>query len=135
MLFGELKETIRKDSKLQLLLLASVIVQIIMCMTAVGIYHPDQHFQIIEFSSAQLHKPFGYVWEYDAHIRPTIQVYFFSGYRIFMGWLSIHDPFLQMTILQILFGLALFLLYNAMVFFYFLEGGRRTLYWVLFILN
>src|SRR5882762_7430460 len=105
MLFEELKETIRKDSKLQLLLLASVIVQVIMCITAIGIYHPDQHFQLIEFSSAQLHKPFGYVWEFDAHIRPSLQVYLFSGYRILCGWVGLHGPFLQMTVLQVIFGL------------------------------
>jgi phosphatidylinositol glycan class B len=135
MLFGELKETIRKDSKLQLLLLASVIVQVIMCITAIGIYHPDQHFQLIEFSSAQLHKPFGYVWEFDAHIRPSLQVYLFSGYRILCGWLGLNDPFLQMTILQVLFGLALFVLFNSLALWYLRDGDRRILYWVLFILN
>jgi phosphatidylinositol glycan class B len=135
MLPEELKETIRKDSRLQVLLLASLIVQVIMCVSAIGIYHPDQHFQIVEFSSAQLHKPFGYVWEYDALIRPSIQVYVFSGYRILCGWLGMHDPFLQMTILQLLFGLALFVLFNALVLWYFGRGDRRILYWVLFILN
>ncbi len=135
MLLEELKETIRKDPRLQLLLLASLIVQVIMCITAIGIYHPDQHFQIIEFSSAQLHKPFGYVWEYDALIRPSLQVYLFSGYRILCGWLGVHDPFLQMTILQILFGLALFVLFNTLALWYFRQENRRILYWVLFILN
>jgi len=135
MLFGELKDTIRKDSRLQLLLLASVIVQVIMCITAIGIYHPDQHFQLIEFSSAQLHKPFGYVWEFDAHIRPSLQVYLFSGYRIFCGWLGLRDPFLQMTVLQVIFGLSLFVLFNSLALWYLREGDRRILYWVLFILN
>ena len=135
MLFKELKETVRQDSKLRWLLLGSLLVQIIMCITAIGIYHPDQHFQIIEFSSAQLNKPFGYVWEYDAQIRPTLQVYLFSGYRIFCGWIRMVDPFLQMTVLQVFFGLALFLLFNAIALYYFREGDRRTLYWVLFILN
>ena len=135
MLFGELKDTIRKDSRLQLLLLASVIVQVIMCITAIGIYHPDQHFQLIEFSSAQLHKPFGYVWEFDAHIRPSLQVYLFSGYRIFCGWLGLRDPFLQMTVLQVIFGLSLFVLFNCLALWYLREGDRRILYWVLFILN
>ncbi|WP_431217037.1 hypothetical protein ACQ86N_22300 [Puia sp. P3] len=135
MLFGEFRETIRKDKTLRLLLLASLIVQVITCITAIGIYHPDQHFQIIEFSSAQLHKPFGHVWEYDAHIRPTLQVYLFSGYRLFCGWIGISDPFTQMTVLQVVFGLALFVLYNAFALWYFKDGDRRTLYWVVFILN
>jgi len=135
MLFGELKETIRKDSRLQLLLLASVIVQVIMCITAIGIYHPDQHFQLIEFSSAQLHKPFAYVWEFDAHIRPSLQVYLFSGYRIFCGWLGLHDPFLQMTVLQLIFGLSLFVLFNSIALWYLRDGDRRIIYWVVFILN
>jgi len=135
MVFQELKEMIRSDRRLRWLLLGSLFVQLVMCITAIGIYHPDQHFQLIEFSSAQLHKPFGYVWEYDAHIRPTIQVYLFSAYRIGCGWLGIQDPFLQMTILQVLFGGALFVLYNAIVLWYFRQGERRILYAVLFILN
>ena len=135
MLFGEFRETIRKDKTLRLLLLASLIVQVIVCLTAIGIYHPDQHFQIIEFSSAQLHKPFGYVWEYDAHIRPTLQVYIFTGYRLLCGSAGITDPFTQMTLLQVVFGLALFVLYNAFALWYFKDGDRRTLYWVVFILN
>ncbi|MBS1606408.1 MAG: hypothetical protein JST42_27370 [Bacteroidetes bacterium] len=135
MLFGEFRETIRRDKTLRLLLLASLIVQFIVCLTAIGIYHPDQHFQIIEFSSAQLHKPFGYVWEYDAHIRPTLQVYIFTGYRLLCGWVGITDPFTQMTLLQVIFGLALFVLYNAFALWYFKDGNRRTLYWVVFILN
>ncbi|HEY4287320.1 MAG TPA: hypothetical protein VGN00_09510 [Puia sp.] len=135
MLFGELKETIQKDSKLQLLLLASVIVQVIMCITAIGIYHPDQHFQLIEFSSAQLHKPFAYVWEFDAHIRPSLQVYLFSGYRLLCDWLGLRDPFLQMTVLQLLFGLTLFVLFNSLALWYLRQGDRRILYWVLVILN
>lgn len=135
MLIGELKETLRQDPRLRWLLLASLVVQVIMCITAIGIYHPDQHFQIIEFSSAQLHKPFGYVWEYDAHIRPTLQVYLFSGYRVVCAWLGMNDPFLQMTVLQIIFGLALFLLFNVIALWYFRQGDRRILYGVLFILN
>ena len=135
MLFEEFRETIRKDKTLRLLLLASLIVQVIVCLTAIGIYHPDQHFQIIEFSSAQLHKPFGYVWEYDAHIRPTLQVYIFTGYRLLCGWVGITDPFTQMELLQVVVGLALFVLYNAFALWYFKDGPRRTLYWVVFILN
>lgn len=135
MLPEEVKETIRKDYRLQLLLLASLIVQVIMCISAIGVYHPDQHFQIIEFSSAQLHKPFGHVWEYDAHIRPSLQVYLFSGYRILCDSLGLHDPFSQMTILRLLFGLALFVLFNTLALWYFRQENRRILYWVLFILN
>lgn len=135
MLLKELKETLRQDSRLRWLFLGSAIVQLIMCITAIGIYHPDQHFQLIEFSSAQLHKPFGYVWEFDAQIRPTLQVYMFSGYRIACGWVGMTDPFLQMTVLQIIFGGALFVLFNLMAFYYLRQENRTILYWVIFILN
>ena len=57
MYVGELKNILRNDSRLRLLLLCSLLVQTIVCLTAVGIYHPDQYFQIIEFSSYQLHRP------------------------------------------------------------------------------
>ncbi|HEY4109156.1 hypothetical protein [Puia sp.] len=136
MSFGTLKGLLRDDRRLRGVLLASLLVQLILCLTAVGIYHPDQHFQIIEFSSWQLHRPSAAprVWEFAAHLRPTIQVYLFSGYSSFCGALGLHDPYLQLGLLRLLFGLALFVLYNSICLYYF-QRDRRVLVYVLLILN
>jgi phosphatidylinositol glycan class B len=130
------KDIIRQDRRLQLLLSASLIVQVIICLTAVGVYHPDQYFQIIEFSSYQLHRPSaaGHVWEFTAHLRPTMQVYLFSAYYSVCTTLGIRDPYLQLTVLRVVFGLALFVLYNGICLYYF-RHERRVLYCVLLILN
>src|SRR5258708_7081730 len=112
--FGTLKTLIRDDRRLQVLLLASLCVQVVICLTAVGIYHPDQYFQIIEFSSWQLHHPSaaGQVWEFGLQVRPTLQVYLFSGYTFICSATGIHDPYTQLLILRLLFGLSLFVLFN-----------------------
>ena len=137
MYFRELTEMIRKDSRLKLLLTAAVVVQVITCITAVGHYHPDQHFQLIEFSSYQLHQPSaaGKVWEFSAHLRSTIQVYLFSAYsRLCMG-LGIGDPYVQLEVLRLVFGLTLWVFFNGITLYYFRRGGRPILYLVLLLLN
>jgi phosphatidylinositol glycan class B len=131
-----LKGILRDDRRLRPLLFASLLVQIVICWTSVGIYHPDQYFQIIEFSSWQLHRPsaVGQVWEFAAHLRPTLQVYLFSGYSSLCGVLGLHDPYLQLGLLRMLFGLTLFALFNGMALYYF-QRDRRVLFFVLLILN
>lgn len=136
MYFETLRNILRDDRRLQVLLLASLLVQIIICWTAVGIYHPDQYFQIIEFSSWQLHRPSaaGKVWEFAAHLRPTLQVYLFSGYSWLCSALGLQDPYLQLGLLRMVFGLSLFALFNAMALYYF-QRDRRVLFFVVLILN
>jgi len=131
-----LKGILRDDRRLKPLLFISLLVQIVICWTSVGVYHPDQYFQIIEFSSWQLHRPsaVNHVWEFAAHLRPTLQVYLFSGYSLFCGALGLHDPYLQLGLLRMVFGLTLFALFNGMVLYYF-QRDRRVLFFVLLILN
>lgn len=131
-----MKNIIRDDRRLRLVLAASLVVQVIVCLTAVGIYHPDQYFQIVEFSSWQMHRPSAapLVWEFGAHLRPTLQVYLFSGYSALCTTLGIHDPYWQFCWLRLLFGLSLFVLFNAICLYYF-QRDRRVLFYVLLILN
>jgi len=133
----EIKKQIGEDKKLQALLLAALIIQLITCITQVGFYHPDQHFQIIEFSSYQLHRASGatHVWEMTDFIRSTIQVYLFSAYTVTCNFIHINDPYLQLTILRILLGSAVFALFNCMALYYFKDGDKKVLYCVLLLLN
>ena len=129
---------ILKDVRLRWLLLAALVVQLIICITAIGSYHPDQHFQIIEFSTYQLHEPSAAekVWELPAHLRSTIQVYLFSGYYEACTALGIRDPYVQLELLRVLFGLTLFVFFNGMALAYFKRPeDRRTLFVVLLLLN
>jgi phosphatidylinositol glycan class B len=118
-------------------LFAGVLIQIITSITAVGASSADQHFQIIEFSLNQLGQPSGapYVWEYDHFVRGTIQVYIFSGYHLTLNASGITDPYTQLTILRIILGLLMFLVFNLLVFHYFGKGPRKTLLFVLLLMN
>ena len=122
--------------RLQYLLVISLLVQLIFCITQVGYLHPDQHFQLIEFSSWQLGEPSGAtsVWELNSHIRPTLQVFIFSGFSELCRFFSLNDAYTQLTILRVLFGLLGFVLFNAIGFYYF-KYDKKLLYWVLLLIN
>jgi GPI mannosyltransferase 3 len=126
-----------KDTRLRLILFAAFIIQVVVCITAIGIYHPDQYFQIIEFSSHQLNRAsaVGHVWEFAAQLRPTLQVYLFSAYYELCSGLGIQDPYLQLELLRLLFGLALFVFFNGLTLWYFRREDRRILYFILLLLN
>ena len=127
----------QKDTRLRLILFAAFVIQVVVCITAIGIYHPDQYFQIIEFSSYQLNRASaaGHVWEFAAQLRPTLQVYLFSAYYELCSGLGIQDPYLQLELLRLLFGLALFVFFNWITLWYFRREDRRILYFVLLLLN
>src|ERR1700722_6350784 len=128
---------LRKDTRLRYILFAAFVIQVVVCITAIGIYHPDQYFQIIEFSSYQLNRASaaGHVWEFAAQLRPTLQVYLFSAYYKLCTGLGIQDPYLQLEWLRLLFGLAVFVFFNAIALWYFRREDRRILYFVLLLLN
>jgi GPI mannosyltransferase 3 len=137
MYFRKLTEMLRTDVRLRVILFLGVLIQVVVCITAIGMYHPDQHFQIIEFSSHQLHQASAAtdVWEFATHIRSTLQVYLFSAYYEACMAVGIRDPYLQLELLRIGFGLVLFLFFNGITLYYFRIGERRYLYLVLLLLN
>ena len=123
-------------SRIRWLLVVSALIQLIFCLTQVGYFHPDQHFQLIEFSSWQLGEPSGAtsVWELTSHIRPTLQVYMFSGFVSLCHFFAVDDPYTQLTILRVLFGLTGFILFNTIGIYYF-KSSPKLLYIVLLLLN
>ena len=128
---------VQKDRVLHLILLAGVVIQLLTAITAHGFFHPDQHFQIIEFSSLQLHKESNAtnIWEYHSKIRPSLQVYIFSGYELLCSAVGITDPFKQLTLLRIIQGIGMLVVFNFMAIWYFGKGEKMVLYIVLLLLN
>ncbi|QJD79495.1 glycosyltransferase family protein [Spirosoma rhododendri] len=124
------------DARTNRLLLIAFVVQLVFCLTQVGFLHPDQHFQLIEFSSWQLGEPSGAgsVWELKSHIRPTVQVYIFSGFVVLCRTVGITDAYTQLTILRVLFGMGVLLVFNRLALHYF-RSDRKALFWVLLLLN
>ena len=118
------------------LLLFSLFIQFLFCLTQTGYFHPDQHFQLIEFSSWQLGEPSGAtsVWELSSHIRPTLQVYLFSGFIELSRFIGMHDAYAQLALLRVLFGLSGFVFFNTLGIHYF-KSDRLLLWVVLVLLN
>ena len=124
------------NKRLRWVLLGSLLVQLIFCITQVGFLHPDQHFQLIEFSSWQLGEPSGAtgVWELNSHIRPTLQVYLFSGFMAVCRFFHVQDAYVQLTILRLITGMLAFGLFNVLGIYYF-KSDKKRLYLVLLLLN
>ncbi|UFH53782.1 hypothetical protein [Spirosoma sp. KNUC1025] len=117
-------------------MLVSLLIQLVFCFTQLGFLHPDQHFQLIEFSSWQLGEPSGAtsVWELNSLIRPTLQVYIFSGFVIVCRYFAVYDAYTQLMILRLLMGLVGFTLFNAIGIHYF-KHNPKQLYPVLLLIN
>lgn len=136
-MLGEIKQLVRKDPRVQLILLFGLIIQVITSITAIGFYHPDQHFSVIEFSSYQLGEENGAdaVWEFENFVRQTIQVYLFSAYHLALKFLGIGDGYLQLTILRIIQSVVVWAVFNLLAIHYFKTERTKVLYSVLLILN
>lgn len=106
-------------------------------ITAIGTSSADQHFQIIEFSLNQLGQPSGapYVWEYENFVRGTIQVYLFSGFHLTLNAIGITDPYTQLTVLRILLGIAMFIVFNLLAIHYFKNASQKIFLVVLLLMN
>ncbi len=136
-MFKEVTKTILQNRNLQIVLLAGLVIQVITAITAVGFFHPDQHFQLLEFSSFQLQKENSahVVWELKAMIRPTLQVYLFSGYTIICGWFKLNDPYAQMTVLRLILGILVFVVFNIITIAYLLKEKTKVIFYALLLLN
>jgi phosphatidylinositol glycan class B len=130
-------QLIQQSKKLQFILILGFFVQVIFCITSVGFFHPDQHFQIIEFSSYQLKQPNAAteVWELAKNIRPTVQVYIFSAFKICCEFVAVNNPFNQLAILRVIQGILFWVVFNAITFYYCKNKSTRTLIIALLLLN
>ena len=128
---------IKGSTNIQAILFFGLLIQVIFCYVSVGYFHPDQHFQILEFSSLQLHQTnaANSVWELEQFIRPTLQVYIFSSFRLFCETININNPFSQLTILRFIQGLGFFFFLNYVSFFYTKHQEKKVLIITLILIN
>jgi phosphatidylinositol glycan class B len=131
------REALRNDPVLKRIFWGGFLVQIIFSITSVGYHFPDQHFQIIEFSSAQSGEPSGapFVWEWENHVRPTIQIYLFTAFHKVLTLFGIHSPFTETLILRIIVGISMFLLFNLFTFVFLKDENKKIINIALIILN
>jgi len=136
-MFQAFLSVLRNDRRLIWVLLTGLIIQVITCITAVGGSSFDQHFSIIEFSSYQLNteNAADYAIELEKMLRPTLQVYLFSGFIKCCHALHIYDPMTQLTILRVLLGILMLAVFNGIAVYYFRGDKKNILFYVLLILN
>jgi phosphatidylinositol glycan class B len=81
----------------------SSVFYVLAALVSVGFFHPDQHFQTLEFAHIKLHpeNEDRMVWEYHARIRPWTQPY---AYMVIVGALEaigIANPFVHDAVIRL----------------------------------
>ncbi len=120
-----------------LILLFALVIHVIQAIQAVGYFHPDQHFSIIEFASYKL----GFssadqmAWEFPNKVRPTMQVYLFLGFYQLMDLLNLGDAYTSLTILRLFVVLLNFILFNYIIFREFKSENQILLIIILLVAN
>lgn len=89
---------------LKKLIIPAALIHLAAAIFSTGNYHPDEHFQIIEFAGTKLgfQKGEDLPWEYDARMRPGLQpLIVFAAVKAFrfLGW---ENPFYQAMFLRML---------------------------------
>lgn len=89
------------------ILALSVIIYGITAYVSIGYYHADEHYQIVEFAGIKLgyNQPSDLAWEYNAQIRPTIQIWVFYFIASALKFFSITDSYTQLFIVRLISGL------------------------------
>jgi len=125
------------DRNVFFIIFSGLIVQMISALNAIGYWHPDQHFSIIEFATYKLGiTPFELMArELPEQVRSTIQVYLFLGFYKAMQSLQLGDPYTAHTILRVITSLLNFTLFNTIILRTFRNDNRPTLYILLLIAN
>ena len=89
----------------QVLLLSSACL-LILAVFSVGYYHPDEHFQILEFAGLKLNltRPEYLPWEYHFMMRPAIQPAIVVMIHKLFGLFGSSNPFVITVFLRIMSG-------------------------------
>jgi len=99
----------------------SLVVYLITALFSSGHYHPDEHYQLLEFAGLKLgmNEAADLPWEYHLKMRPTLQVYLIVWIYSFFKFLGVSNPFVVTAFLRLLSAaisfLGVHLLINAFV--------------------
>lgn len=82
----------------------AIIIYLVTAWNSEGYYHPDEHYQIIEFAGLKsgLNYPVDLAWEYEAQMRSAIQPAVCYLFFNMLNGIGISDPYDQMRWLRIL---------------------------------
>lgn len=90
-------------------LFSALVVYLTCAVCSSGALHPDEHFQILEFSKWKLGEsvPQAMAWEHAAKIRPTLQPVLAMMIIRPCQWLGMQNPFHQAVVIRILTSLVM----------------------------
>lgn len=106
-----------KLSKAHWINLFALLIYLATALNSSGYYHPDEHFQIIEFAGlkAGWNSSVDLTWEYDAQIRPALQPVIALLCINLLDSLDIYSPFLKEMTLRLLTAILALLVINCFV--------------------
>lgn len=88
----------------RIILVFLLLVVFVTAWNSLGYFHPDEHFQLLEFASYKVGNPNTSVsaltWEFPAQIRPAMQVYVAFVAMKFFSLIHAFDPFLIAKVLR-----------------------------------
>ncbi len=84
-----------------------LLVQVIAAWFSVGYYHPDEHYQVLEFCNYKLgHSPLSDLpWEYSAHCRPALQPFIAFCLSRLLEMMGLFNPFMVAFMLRLFMGI------------------------------
>ena len=106
-----------QEKPLRLLLLLHLLVVLVTAWRSETFFHPDEHFQVVEFASRLL----GWTaadelpWEFGAQMRPWLQPVAYAGVMRGLAALGMRDAFDLLTALRVLTALFAWLAYAALL--------------------
>lgn len=91
---------------INLIFAVSLLVHVLYAIKCLGYYHPDKHFQILEFAGTKLaltDRSFSDMpWEFHEKIRSSVQPYFVIAVSRLLALANAYDPFTLVVILQLI---------------------------------
>ena len=95
----------------QIFIFLSFILHIFLPYTNIGYYSMDEHFQILEplAYKLEIRNQIDDIWEFEAAIRPWIQIYFYYYIILILIELSITNPFIWIYVIQLVLSIIGFL--------------------------
>ena len=135
-MFKIIAESIRTDTRIRWMLFLGALIQFLTALAAIGTYHPDQHFKVVELGLSVLGRPNGgtALWEVDAHMLPALSMYAFAGYVRLMEFLHIDDHYTMLTVLRVIVSLLNLAVFTAIILYKIPKEHKTARYSALFLL-
>lgn len=107
------------------ILLSGILLTLLYALFSQGVYHPDEHFQILEYAHMKLFgtpTPQELAWEYTLMMRPGLQPLIAYGMGSVLHTLHLYHPNLLVFLLHLLSGIV-----SVITTWIFYKSIRRTL--------